>query len=93
MRCNALPLVHAMPDLLTSYVPDLRAVLASTCLGSVSSAWLPSLECAKSNTLGEGLAKIRAAREYDGVSFFALTPEWIFFFFEDVDGSQHYGSF
>ena len=31
---------------------------------------------ANSNTLGHGLAKIRAAREYDDVSLFALTPEW-----------------
>ena len=27
-------------------------------------------------TLANGLAKIRAARDYDGASFFALTPEW-----------------
>ena len=38
MRCNALPLVHIMLYLLTSYVLHLRAALASTYLGSVSSA-------------------------------------------------------
>ena len=27
-------------------------------------------------TLIKGLAKIRAAREYDGASIYALTPEW-----------------
>ena len=31
---------------------------------------------ANSNTLADGLAKIRAAREYDGVSLFAFAPEW-----------------
>ena len=31
---------------------------------------------ANSNTLADGLAKVRAAREYDGVSLFALPPEW-----------------
>ena len=31
---------------------------------------------ANSNTLADGLAKISAAREHDGVSLFALTPEW-----------------
>ena len=31
---------------------------------------------ANSNTLADGLVKIRAAREYDGASLFALSPEW-----------------
>ena len=31
---------------------------------------------ANSNTLADGLAKISAARQYDGASLFALTPEW-----------------
>ena len=44
MRCNALPLVHTMLHVLTSYVLDLRPSLASTYLGSVSSALLPGLE-------------------------------------------------
>ena len=31
---------------------------------------------ANSNTLADGLAKIRVAREYDGAPIFALSPEW-----------------
>ena len=31
---------------------------------------------ANSGTLGNGRAKLRAAREYDGASIYAHTPEW-----------------
>ena len=68
MHCNAPPLVHTMLYPLTSYVLDLSAALVATYLGSVSSAFLPGSERLPTRT--------RAAREYDGVSLFAITPEW-----------------
>ena len=76
-RCNAPTAgpYNAIPsDFLRD---DLRAALVSNYLGSVSSALLPGLERLPiRNTLAVGFAKFRATREYDGVSLFAITPEW-----------------
>ena len=66
-----------MLSLLTSHVLDLLAALASIFLGSVFSDLPPGLERLPTPThLLTALAKIRAAREYDGASLFALSPEW-----------------
>ena len=74
MHCNAQPLVHTMLYLLTSYVLDLCAALVTIYLGSRFSALLARFgTAANANTLAHGLAKIRAAREYDDVSLFAFT--------------------
>ena len=66
-----------MPYLLTYYVLDLSAALVSTHFGIrilSLAAWFGT--AANPNTLADGLAKISAAQEYDGVSLFSLTPEW-----------------
>ena len=56
-----------------SYLQDLRAALVSTFLGSISSALLASLERLPTRThLPAALREIRAAREYESVSLFAL---------------------
>ena len=81
-----------MQYLLTSYALDLCAALVSTYLGFVSLACAARFRtAANSNTLVNGLAKISAAREHDGVSLFAHTPRMGRQVFEDVDGSQHHG--
>ena len=67
-------LVLTVLYLLTSYVLDPRAALVSTYLGSVSPILAAQFRtAANSNTLADALVKIRTAREFDGVSFFALT--------------------
>ena len=66
-----------MLHLLTSYVLDLRAALVSTFFGiRILSLAARFRTVANSNTLADGLAKISAARQYDGASLFGLTPEW-----------------
>ena len=76
MRCNVSLLAPTMLFLLTSYVLDLHAALALTSLGSISLPLPPGLERLPTGTLVDGILRISAARQYDGVSLFALAPEW-----------------
>ena len=74
LQCTAAGLHNAIPtDLLRA---GLCAALVSTYLGSVSLASLSVSEQPPTRTLADGLAKISAAREHDGVSLFALSAEW-----------------
>ena len=77
MHCNALPLARAMLYLLTSCVLDPACGLGIDLFGTrILSLAAQLRRAANSHTLADGLAKIRAARGNDGVSLFALSPEW-----------------
>ena len=68
-RCNAPLLVLSMLHQVTFYERDSCAVAEVTYVGSVSSVALPVSELLLVfRTLANTLAKIRAAREYDGSS-------------------------
>ena len=77
MRCKALPLAphNAIPT-------DLLRAGSACGLGidlfgiRILSLAARFRTLANSNTLADGLAKISAARQYDGASLFGLTPEW-----------------
>ena len=63
--------------LLTSYERDPCAVSEVTYVGFVSSVLLPVSERPPALVRSRNvLAKIRAAREFDGASIYAHTPEW-----------------
>ena len=69
--------VPTMFFLMTSYERDPCAVSVVRYVGFISSVWLACVRtAASSGTLVNGLAKIRAAREYAGASIDAHTPEW-----------------
>ena len=71
MHCRWTSKCHAY------YVLDLRAALVSTFFRiRILSIAARFRTAANSNILTDGLAKINAARQYDGVSLFAITPEW-----------------
>ena len=93
MHCNALPLGLKMllpPDFLRAgSACGLGIDLFGMRILSLA-AWLGAAAC--SNTLAYGLSKIRAAREYDDVSFVVHNARVESKVFEDVDGSQHHGS-
>ena len=76
-RYNVPLLVPVMLYLLTSCERDPCAASAVTYVGFISSVLLPRFRtAANSGTLANGLAKIRAAREFYGASTYAHTPEW-----------------
>ena len=63
--------------LLTSYEREPCAVSVVTHVGIIIISLAARFRTAAScGTLVNGLAKIRAAREYDRASIHALTPEW-----------------
>ena len=65
-RCNHCRTLRADPRGLGSYICGIRIVSLAARFRTAAS----------SGTLVSGLAKIRAARGYDGASIKALTPEW-----------------
>ena len=70
-RCNALLLAPTMLYLLTSYERDPCAVGSNICGIRIISLAARFRTAASSGTLVNGLAKIRAAREYDRASIYA----------------------
>ena len=92
MLYNALRQARTMLFQPTSHALVLRAALGSAYLGSYPqsiAAWYRT--AANAGTLANGLAKIRAAREYDRASIYALSPGWKENFFAYLDGIRHHG--
>ena len=75
LQCSTAGPYNAVPTNLLRAGP--QCSLGSDLFGiRILSLAAPFRTAANSNALADGLAKIRAAREYDDVSLFSLTAKW-----------------